>query len=100
MLNLAQVVSDEEEVWKSLVEETARQVILEQGAKEVKLDLIRLSSSAVALQRRVIKLILSCLGQRDVDFSLDTVEQIRGLATGSSLRLVRFTRWNCGGKRV
>ncbi len=80
MLNLAQVVSDEEEVWKSLVEETARQVILEQGAKEVKLDLIRLSSSAVALQRRVIKLILSCLGQRDVDFSLDTVEQIRDLA--------------------
>ncbi len=80
MLNLAQVISDEEEVWAALVEETASHVIKEQGTKEVKLDLRKLSSSAVALQRRVIKLILSCLGQHEADFSLDTVEQIRSLA--------------------
>lgn len=81
VLNLVQVVSDEEKVWSRLVEEAAQRIVKRQAAEEAELDVIQLRSYEIALQRRVIKLILSCLVQDDtIEVPLETVEQIRNLA--------------------
>ncbi|PTX55255.1 tRNA(Ile)-lysidine synthase [Melghirimyces profundicolus] len=82
LLQLAKVAADEEDHWRELVEKGAERVILHRGDGETVMDVTSLLELDVALQRRVIKLILNCLVEEDENdgVTLDSVERIRRLA--------------------
>lgn len=85
LFQLAHLAADEEKHWASLVEKEARRVITDSGQQWFEVDTRAFLELGVALQRRVIKLILNCLVEDDENetVTLDGVERIRRLAMSS-----------------
>ncbi|MRG27007.1 MULTISPECIES: tRNA lysidine(34) synthetase TilS [Laceyella] len=83
---LSDLVREEEKVWSELVEDALGKVLLERDDASFTLDVSSFLHLPIALQRRVVKLILSYLSQDDTfGVSLDAVEKVRKLvADGSS----------------
>ncbi|GGA52164.1 tRNA(Ile)-lysidine synthase [Kroppenstedtia guangzhouensis] len=82
LFQLAHLAADEEKYWKKITEKEALRVITDSGQQWVEVDIGILMELGVALQRRVIKLILNCLEEDDENetVTLDAVERIRRLA--------------------
>jgi tRNA(Ile)-lysidine synthase len=81
LLQLSRVVGAEEDWWREQVDRAWSRVVRKKGKNEIVLDRNRLLDLHVALQRRVIKLILNCLLEEEAnEATMDTVEQIRHLA--------------------
>ncbi|MFD1427942.1 tRNA lysidine(34) synthetase TilS [Kroppenstedtia sanguinis] len=85
LFRLADLAADEEEHWTRLLEKKAQSVITDHGPDGVEVDIPQFLELGVALQRRVIKLILNCLVEDDENetVTLDGVERIRKLALSS-----------------
>lgn len=81
LLQLSRVAEAEEDWWRGQVDRAWRQIVMKKGKNEIVLDRNRLLDLHVALQRRVIKLILNCLLEEEAsEATMDTVERIRHLA--------------------
>lgn len=85
LLQLRALAADEEQVWERLTKEAFQQVCTRVDEKGITVDVNRLIGLEVALQRRVIKLILNCLVKKSAnEVDLQTVERVRALAAGES----------------
>ncbi|WP_169713793.1 tRNA lysidine(34) synthetase TilS [Paludifilum halophilum] len=81
LLQFTRIAEDEESFWKEVVGETAVKVILSRSEEEIVLDAEALTALDIALQRRLIKLILNCLVENETtEANLHAVEQVRRLA--------------------
>lgn len=92
--SLSELVKEEEKVWTELVEEALDQVLIHRDDVSYTLDVSSFLHLPIALQRRVVKLILSYLSQ-DGTFgvSLDAIEKVRELiADGSSSSMFHLPR--------
>jgi tRNA(Ile)-lysidine synthase len=81
VLRLSELIREEEKIWEKLTLEAADQVVAKQENGQFLVDVSSFLHLPVALQRRVVKLILSYLwdyGTHEV--TLDSVEQVRNLA--------------------
>ncbi|SFJ35877.1 tRNA(Ile)-lysidine synthase [Thermoflavimicrobium dichotomicum] len=81
ILHLGEIVAEEEKVWIELVEDALKRVVSQREEGRICVNVQPFLELPVALQRRVVKLILSYLvngGTNDV--TLDAVERIRALA--------------------
>ncbi len=85
ILQLSDIVKEEEKVWRDLVQEAWDQVVISREVDEIRIDCRRYRSLFVALQRRLVKLILNCLVNdgTNVEITLETIEQARSLALSS-----------------
>lgn len=82
VLNLGRVIADEEEVWRERVAEICKEMVVKRGNHTYIFKAEPFLKLPVALQRRVVKLILNCLVKSGTnEISLDTVEQVRNLVT-------------------
>ncbi len=81
ILQLSEIISEEEKVWREMESDAFRQVVTEKSLASLTLDLSSFLHLSVALQRRIVKLILSCLLKQGSDeASLDSIERIRKIA--------------------
>jgi tRNA(Ile)-lysidine synthase len=81
VLRLSELIREEEKVWEKLTKEAADQVLLGRENGQFLLDVSSFLHLPVALQRRVVKLILSYLWDNGThEVTLDSVEQVRNLA--------------------
>ncbi|WP_124726325.1 tRNA lysidine(34) synthetase TilS [Staphylospora marina] len=82
---LADILREEERVWKDLTEDAVRKVCLRRERDVWELDVSSFLHLPVALQRRMVKLILSYLSDAEnPDWTLDAVERARNLALGDN----------------
>jgi tRNA(Ile)-lysidine synthase len=80
-VQLSTWMTDEEAVWNRLTKDAFEQVCVREDGKRITLDVDRFTGLEIALQRRVIKLILSCLVKESaMDATGQAVERIRVLA--------------------
>ena len=81
ILKLSDLIREEEKDWDFRVKKALEQVVIEWGENCYILDVSSFLHLSVALQRRVVKLILSYLCHQDLmELSLDKVDQVRKLA--------------------
>ncbi|MBA4601264.1 tRNA lysidine(34) synthetase TilS [Thermoactinomyces mirandus] len=81
ILKLSELIREEEKEWEHLVNQAFNQVVAGKTENSYVLDLSSFLHLSVALQRRVVKLILSYLCHQEVtELSLDKVDQVRNLA--------------------
>ncbi|MDR6227091.1 tRNA lysidine(34) synthetase TilS [Desmospora profundinema] len=81
LLQLSRLAADEEQVWERLTKEAFDEIRTGEDGKRITVDAVRLNGLEVALQRRVIKLILNCLVKESaIDANWQAVERIRELA--------------------
>jgi tRNA(Ile)-lysidine synthase len=85
ILQLGEIVKEEEKVWQTLVQEAWDRVVISKEMDEIRVDCQSYVSLFVALQRRLVKLILNCLVNdgTNVEITLETIEQARTLALSS-----------------
>ncbi|SHF08536.1 tRNA(Ile)-lysidine synthase [Seinonella peptonophila] len=77
-IQLSQLAQTEEEMWQSLVAEAMKKHVKQQGAYTYRIHVESFLHLPVALQRRVVKLILNCLVKNGTsEVSLEMVEQVR-----------------------
>jgi tRNA(Ile)-lysidine synthase len=82
LLHLSEIVREEEKVWEQMTIEAYQRIKMEEDERGIFVDHQQLQTLPVALQRRVVKLILSCLSrQESYDISLEAVERVRSLMT-------------------
>lgn len=85
ILQLSRIAAEEERYWEELAKQESDKVVEAREEGKVALHIPSLLEADVALQRRVIKLILNCLAQRnEQEVTLDSVEKVRKLAGGSN----------------
>ena len=81
VLKLSDMIREEEKDWDLRVNKALEEVVIEWGENCYTLDVSSFLHLSVALQRRVVKLILSYLCRQDLtELSLDKVDQVRKLA--------------------
>ncbi|RAL23187.1 tRNA lysidine(34) synthetase TilS [Thermoflavimicrobium daqui] len=81
ILQLGDIVTEEEKVWKSLVQEALSKVLVQDKLDRTGVNIRRLLNLPIALQRRVVKLILSCLvNDGTSELTHEAVERIRDFA--------------------
>ncbi|SDW86791.1 tRNA(Ile)-lysidine synthase [Marininema mesophilum] len=85
ILQLSNLAQGEVSHWKPLEERAWKEVVVKEMEGWITLDIKRLNTLDIALQRRVIKLILNCLVKKEANFSIHhAVEGIRNLIIGSN----------------
>ncbi|MBA4495805.1 tRNA lysidine(34) synthetase TilS [Paenactinomyces guangxiensis] len=78
ILQLSEVVREEEKVWDQLVQDAFKEILVKKSDSSITLDVSSFLHFPVALQRRIVKLILSCLlRQGTSEATLDSIEQVR-----------------------
>lgn len=81
ILQLSEIICEEEKVWEEMVREACRRVVREKSPTSLTLDLSSFLHLSVALQRRIVKLILSCLLKQGTnEATLDSIERVRKVA--------------------
>lgn len=82
ILKLSELIHEEEKEWEYLVNQAFKQVVNNWNEQCYILDISSFLHLSVALQRRVVKLILSylCHQEEITELSLDKVDQVRELA--------------------
>lgn len=82
---LSDLIREEERDWDIRVKKALEDVVADRGENCYTLDVSSFLHLSVALQRRVVKLILSYLCHQDVtELSLDKVDQVRKLAENNN----------------
>ncbi|MFC4075522.1 tRNA lysidine(34) synthetase TilS [Salinithrix halophila] len=83
ILQLNRLAAEEASVWERMEEEALQKVATREKEGPFVLNVRRFSDLDVALQRRVIKLILNCLVEKEAnEVTLSAVEGVRHLAAG------------------
>lgn len=78
LCQLAEIVQDEEEVWEQQVEQALQECLLSESVERYTIDTDRFCRLSVALQRRLVKLILNYLVKNGTsEITSETVEQVR-----------------------
>jgi tRNA(Ile)-lysidine synthase len=78
LCQLAEIVQNEEEVWEQHVESALKDCLLSESAERYTIDADRFCRLSVALQRRLVKLILNYLVKNGTsEITSETVEQVR-----------------------
>ncbi|SEN63707.1 tRNA lysidine(34) synthetase TilS [Lihuaxuella thermophila] len=81
ILQLSEIIREEEKVWEEMVTEACRRVVKQESTTSFTLDLSSFLHFSVALQRRIVKLILSCLLKQGTnEATLTSIEQVRQVA--------------------
>lgn len=83
LFQLSQIVQDEEHFWMKMVEKELEATLIHRNEREMVLDVSSLLKRDIALQRRMIKLILNYLvcEEDQEEITLNSVERILNLAT-------------------
>ena len=99
---LSDLIREEERDWDFRVKKALKEVVTERGENCYTLDVSSFLHLSVALQRRVVKLILSYLCHQDLtELSLDKVDQVRKLAENNNpSAMIRMFHRSLCRKRV
>lgn len=84
MLELSEIVLEEDHLLRQLEQDAFEKVVQTPTEEEYEIEIPRFLELPIALQRRVVKLILSCLSQQlpSLTVTFQVIERVRSLAQG------------------